>query len=327
MPAAPLEKSILATLHFFDQFEYPLTLLEIHRYLYKGSWWNDEVFEAGLSKIIKQLGEMATKVESLEGFYFLTGREKLVKIRARRYLASCTKFKKAVFVCELLSLLPSVKQIYVVNTLAYANATPASDIDLLIVTHPRGLWTARFFCVSVLKLLRARPKAVRGAEKKTGQISLLEHIRTRTKNRDAFCLTFFLGEGSLDIQSMARAPFDPYLVFWIAQAVCLYEGDAHAVSLMNANRWIKRFLPNAREPRAPAFLRIRAHASLPHLGDMFENVVSAFQRAIMPASIKKAKNDHDGGVIMNEYMLKFHLNDSRESYAKEFQNRLNTFVL
>jgi hypothetical protein len=322
MPA-PLEKSILATLHFFDQFEYPLTLLEIHRYLYKGSWWNDEVFEASLPEVITQLGEMALSIESSEGFYFLTGREKLVKIRARRYLASCEKFKKAVFVCEILSLLPSVRQIYVVNTLAYGNAKSTSDIDLLIVTHPRGLWTARFFCVSLLKLLRARP----GLQNKIGQTSLLDHLRADTEGKNAFCLTFFLGQGSLDIQSIAYTPSDPYLVFWIAQAICIYKSDTRAMSLMNANRWIKRFLPNAREPHAPAFLRIRAHASVPHLGGVFEKAVSAFQRAIMPAVLKKAQNDPSGGVMINERMLKFHLNDRRESYAKEFQNRLNTFVL
>ena len=327
MMPTPLEKSILATLHFFDLFDYPLTLLEIHRYLYKGSWWNDEVFEGGLYEIIKQLEEMALKVESREGFYFLTGRDELIKIRARRYLASCEKFKKAVFVCELLSLLPGVRQIYAVNTLAYANAKSTSDIDLLIIAHPRGLWTARFFCVSLLKLIRARPRVLRGARNKAGQISLLDQIRTCPKTRNAFCLTFFLGQGSLDIHSIACAPSDPYLVFWIAQALCIYEGSARAVSLMNANRWVKRFLPNAREPKAPPFLAIRAHASLPHLGDMFEKFASAFQRAIMPVYIKEAQNIHDGGVILNEDMLKFHLNDRRESYAKEFQNRLNTFVL
>ena len=319
----PLQKSICATLHYFDIFDYPLTLLEIHRYLYKGNWWHNEVFDATLYDLVKELDAMNQTIGSHEGFYFFKGRESLVKTRALRYLAAYQKFRKALPVCEVLSLMPGVTQIYAVNTLAYANAKPSSDIDLLIITRPRRLWTARFFCVSFLKLLGRRP-IVFGHQQKTGQISLFQKIRESKKNSRAFCLTFFLSQGSMDIQSVAKAQFDPYLVFWIAQALCIYTSDPKAPSLMIANRWIRRFLPNAREQEPTLPLRIRTHVAVPSLGALCEKWAEMFQRAVLPSAIKNAEKQNDCGVIMNERMLKFHLNDMRAQYAREFQNRLHT---
>ena len=57
-----LEKNLLKTLAFFDIFDYPLTLMEIYKYL---------PYEP-IIEIKQALGE-SDKIQSKLGFYFLAG--------------------------------------------------------------------------------------------------------------------------------------------------------------------------------------------------------------------------------------------------------------
>ena len=323
----PLQKSILAPLQFFDIYGFPLTLLEIHRYLYKGKWLRKEDYGRDISLYNIQLQidalKSKTKIESSEGFYFLPGRAELVKLRAQRYLVSREKHKKAFLVCAVLTLLPGVEQIYITNTLAYGNARQESDIDLLIVTHPETLWTTRLFCAGLLKLMRKRPRAD-FLKKGHGQLSFEEFFEPIKRNKVCFCLSFFLSAAYKDIKTIMRKPCDPYLMYWIMQAVLIYDKPHDCQLLIDSNRWIKHCLPNARPYVSGQSGMIAPNIHLPAIGIFFERLAMIFQKKIMPEYIKEVSGCKDLGVVMNNQMLKFHVNDTREAVRMEFERRLNS---
>jgi len=168
----PLQSSILKTLTYFDLFDYPLTLLEIQKWL-----WREN--ENDLEKIQKTL-DKSPQIDSREGFYFLQGRSDIVRQRKNRYVVAQKKFKKRLSYIRLLTWLPHVKAIFVVNNLAIANAGINSDIDLMIISQDDKIWTTRMFTTTLMKIFGLRP--------------------TQKKNKDQLCLSIYLTESNLDLE-------------------------------------------------------------------------------------------------------------------------------
>jgi predicted nucleotidyltransferase len=117
------------------------------------------------------------------------------------YLSRAVKYAK------LLSRVPSVRFVGLNGSLARGCATKKSDIDLLIVTRPNRLYTARFFATMILALTPWR--------------------RRRNHVAGKICLNCFLSENHLDIRpehkgdeqkvaisNLALVPlFDPYGIY------------------------------------------------------------------------------------------------------------------
>jgi len=89
---------------------------------------------------------------------------------------------------------PWILGIAVCNSLAMNSCHENSDIDLFIITKKNRLWTTRI-CMTLL-------------------LTVLGQRKTRSKHKWKFCLSFFITQGWLDLESIALES-DIYLSYWI----------------------------------------------------------------------------------------------------------------
>lgn len=301
-----LEQSILAALVYFDIFEYPLTLLEIHRYLLSVvSGDNQRQYSLNEVRLaLEESPQLAKAVRFKNGYFYLRGREANLRSRAERYFFSAAKYRRACKIARLLSYLPFVRLVTVCNSLGFSAARRESDIDLFMVTKAGGVWWARALSLGILKLLRLRP----------GQGGVKNKI----------CLSFFVDDEHLDLSSLAAGDWDIYLSYWLGTLYPLYEAGDWYRRLWQANEWIGQALPQLR-PVLPNPGRYVAHA--PTLRRMvewllapFTGLVGRWQWRLFPHVIKGLVN-RDSRVRVEPGVLKFHTNDRRLDYNQEFSKR------
>ena len=128
-----LRSSILATIVYYDVFDYPLTLLEVYKYL---------VNPGRISRITEGLGEIdlneaAEELDKLlnsriigqkNGFYFLSDREGLYELRMKRDKISAQKWKKFLSMAKFLALAPYLRGIFISGSMAINNTDEKSDL-------------------------------------------------------------------------------------------------------------------------------------------------------------------------------------------------------
>jgi predicted nucleotidyltransferase len=296
-----LQRSLLGTLAYFDDFDYPLTLMELRRFRYRSAHELQNE-DAGLEEIQTALETLP--VESIDGYYALRGRTSIVDIRRRRYRLAEGKFSRALRAAAFFRLLPSVSLVAVCNSLAFSNADEESDIDLFIVCKPGTVWTTRFFTAAPLAALGLRP--------------------SRRKRSDGLCVSFYLSEDALDISGVALPEGDTYLRYWIASLVPLYDAGGVMERFFAANGWIRDRIPDVAQA-LPSLRNVSVPAWRPTFtGALFrrlEPAARAVQQRMFPKEIAAMANK-DSRVVVNDSMLKFHVEDRRAFFETRFQQRL-----
>ncbi len=187
-----LEKSIIKTVSYFNLFHYPLTLLEVYKWLFEP----DREYE--LKEILEALDNLAQAgiLEKKFGFYFFSGQSEAVRIRLERYRLSEKKFKIALAVARRLYKLGYVKNISICNNAGYNNAQPESDIDFFIIISAGRLWLSRLLITLITSALGRRRHA--------------QKIANRA------CLSFYLADDHYDLSGIALDQPDIYLIYWLA---------------------------------------------------------------------------------------------------------------
>lgn len=295
-----LEHSIISTVAYFDLFDYPLTYPELYRYL----WYSPQTTLAEVIQTTKQLDQLV----KVSGFVMFKNRSQLAATRKQRYIESELKFNKRRWYLWLLTLLPGVEAIFLVNTFAYHNVRAESDIDLLIVSRPRAIWATRFYTTLVAKLLRVRPRP--------------------NKNRDALCLSFYTTpQGLPTLTNLRRHDHDAMEAYWLAQAMPVYDPLHYAQQIVNS-KWLHTVLPNNQpvikhmnRSIRPTWLHSLSHA----LGKvlLWNSVLKTIQLWIMPKQLKQLSGPLATGiVVLNDDLLKFHTHDPRPELQLEWERRI-----
>src|SRR5688572_27605672 len=119
-----MEKAILKTLIYADLFEYPLKVYEVHKWLI-GKKSNLKQVEKALIRLKEK-----RKIKSKKDYFFLLGRESLLKKRQIREKHSQRYLVKAKICVWFLRLLPNLKLVGISGGLALKNAEKGDDIDL-----------------------------------------------------------------------------------------------------------------------------------------------------------------------------------------------------
>lgn len=197
------------TIFYHSLFSFPLRVKEIEK------WQPGKAIKFGFKK--------APLISSSDGFYFIKGEEKQVGERLKREEFSKKKIKIAKKNSEVLKFLPFIKFIGITGSLAMENADFDSDIDLLIITRKRTLWTTRLL---VLLFLKFRKISVRRFFDK--------------KVKDKLCLNMWLDEE--DLEWRGRNLFSAHE---IAQIVPIFNREKTYERLIFLNSWIFDFWPNA----------------------------------------------------------------------------------
>ena len=202
-----LKKNILATLAYFDLFNYPLTLDEVFLYLPAKCDTGD--FEYALKcLVIDRLVYHFDKFYTLKNDYFLISRRVKGNAKAAELINTAKK------VSSLLIRFPYVRGIAISGSLSKNFADEDSDIDLFIITAKNKLWIARTLMHCFKKL-------------------------TYLVNRqDYFCMNYYIDEQELQIHEK-----NIYTAIEIATLIPVH-GDTVFEQFYVANSWSRNYLPN-----------------------------------------------------------------------------------
>ncbi|MEJ2735766.1 MAG: hypothetical protein P8189_19750 [Anaerolineae bacterium] len=201
--------AILHTLVYADLFDYPLTVLEIHRFL--------TGYAAPLATVEEHLGHhdlLCERLGSTAPFWFLAGREHLVAMRQEREVFSRTLWRQARRYARLMTAIPFVRMVSITGSLAMNNASHAQDdVDLLIVAAKGRVWLARGMVILVVRLAQQM-----GTE---------------------LCPNYVLSEHRLHLDEPSL-----FTAHELAQLVPLHGLETYH-RLLEDNAWLVEYLPNA----------------------------------------------------------------------------------
>ena len=272
-----LEKSIFATIAYYDYFSYPLTAGEIYRYLIKERENIRDPFSSGraglgiqelkffeITEILDNSENLKKFIEQKNGFYFLAGREEIIKQRIQKKKLMDWKFKKVKWILRFISFLPFVRLIMLSGSMGLGNPLKESDIDLLIVAKHGRIWTTRAILTFFTLLF--------GAYRHTG----------KTQNR--LCLNHYITDKSLGIDFGNLYKAEEYLnLLPLAGDLSIYN------NFFKENSWMKdyvysvsgsleknlRIMPLKGAPlKSKYFFEFLLSGSV---GDYFEKQVKKFQ--------------------------------------------------
>lgn len=304
-----LEESILATLAYFDVFKYPLTLTELQRYLLK--------HKASLEEVSSQIEKLVSekKVQTERGFYFLPQKNNLADLRLKNYSNYAIKywktFKRAFF---FLKFIPFLRFVGVCNNLAINNVNQKSDIDIFLVADKNYIWLVRAFVVIILSITKLRHYG--------------HHVAGK------ICLSFYVTEDNLNLESIAKKPYDIYLNYWVTQLVPVLDQNIYH-KFQEENLWVQEMIPSFpgsfdRSKDIPessqlvgGIKRLKEFFLSFGLGWLLNKLLKFVQlRRLKKSEAITEKHYQERDVVINDKTLRFYLNDERKHFRSEFEKRL-----
>lgn len=289
------EKAILKTLAFFDLFNRPLTLEELWLNLYKLETSKMQVLFG-----LKNLQKNNIIVEK-NTFYALTGNKNIFRDFVKTRVICKKRWRKVERTLKFLRFVPFVKNISVINSLAFKASNENSDIDILIVTKKNRLWTARAFMVLFLEIL--------------GQ------NKNKWYKAGKFCLGFAFTEERLALESLLYKN-DIGFIYWLATLYPVIDRKIYK-NLIEENAWIYDYLPN---------WQMTECENLKNKNDILEKILSGkfgerLEKYLANTQIKRIWQDEENyrtgaSVITDSSMMKLHAYDKREEYRNRWQKKI-----
>ncbi|GAB4568666.1 MAG: hypothetical protein Kow0047_21680 [Anaerolineae bacterium] len=284
-----LLEAIVRTIAYADVFDYPLSAVEIHRYLIEVPASQHEVAELLSSPV--HLGKRWVQVAD---WYTLPGREEIVHIRRRRQEIARRMWPRAVVYGGLIGALPYVRMVALTGALAVDNVEPEADIDYLIVTQPGRLWLCRAMTILV--------------------------VRWAARRGDVVCPNYLISERALTFPHRSL-----YTAHELVQMVPLAGLDVYR-RMLQANVWVRDFLPNASLPMrtAPAPLpRWRWISRAAELG-LSTPIGSALERWEMERKIRRLsqENGRSAETAFSADWCKGHFADHGQRSLRAFEERI-----
>jgi hypothetical protein len=202
-----IRKDILATLTYFNLFDYPLTKREIFIFLSHA----DELpeFENALNFLIEE-----SLVFRVNEYYSLHNNFSLSERRNKGNEKAIELLKKANKAAAFIGRFPYIRGVAVSGSLSKNFADENADIDFFIITAANRLWIARTFL---------------HAFKKLTFLFKMQHY---------FCMNYFIDEDEPEIIEK-----NIYTATEIATLLPLQGAEAFE-KFYKANIWTKNFLPN-----------------------------------------------------------------------------------
>jgi hypothetical protein len=295
--AGDRERSIVATLLYFDLFAFPLRAEELVRFAHRAGM--DGHFTA------REVARESEWWSSRDGFWFLKGREQLIARRHELSQVTPRKFAHARRWARLLQIIPGVRFVGITGSLAMQSAIADDDIDILIIAARGRLWLTRALVLSALWSLGVkRPDDGR-----------MEHP-------NQVCANIFLREDDLTI---------PDHNLFIAHEICQMQpllGPGIYARFLNANAWTRNFLPQW-EPATPQWedrrpLRMVQRSFEIALGGPIRvSLERELERRQLARIHHKHARGHNVGIKLSPTQLRFHPRDLSQHIITAFDERWN----
>lgn len=229
-----------------------------------------------------------------DGFHFLAGRDEIVHIRKQREEVSRLLMPHALRYGRILGLLPFVRMVALTGSLAVMNVSQNADFDYMLVTAPGRVWTARAFTLLFNRFTR-----------------LLGHT---------LCPNLIISE-----KSLAWRQQDLYTARELCQMIPVAGFDVYQ-RLMQANEWVKDFLPNigqTSEVSETSEVLLQSIFELPwrgRFGDSFER----WEMSRKIARLSKQSGFGDETIFTDE-ICQGNFDHHRKWTQKMFEERLASF--
>lgn len=202
-----IKRDILATITYFDLFNYPLTMDEI--FLFLPNKYDQQEFGYALrSLVIDRLIFKFDKFYTLKNDHFLIERRQKGNANAVDMLITAKQ------VGNIIARFPYVRGIAISGSLSKNFADEDSDIDFFIITTKNRLWIARTL------------------------MHLLKKLAFLVKKEHYLCMNYYIDEEDLLIHEK-----NIYTATEIATLIPLH-GDTIFEQFYNTNAWTRTFLPN-----------------------------------------------------------------------------------
>jgi predicted nucleotidyltransferase len=202
-----IKENILATLAYFDLFNYPLSRGEIYLFL-KNRYAAYEFDEAVNCLVNSRSIYLFDKFYSLKNDYFLIIRRHEGNKKAAELIRVAGR------VSNWLIKFPYVRSIAISGSLSKNFADENSDIDLFIITAPNRLWIARTL------------------------MHVFKKLTYLVNKQDYFCMNYYIDEQQLEIVEKSI-----YTAIEIVTLIPL-QGDNTIERFYSANAWTRLYLPN-----------------------------------------------------------------------------------
>jgi predicted nucleotidyltransferase len=282
-----LKQDILATLSYFDIFDYPLTQSEITQFL--KSLYDHEEFIADLNDLVSQ--NWIYKFDEfymLQNNYFLVQRRRKGNIQAKAMLTTAEK------IAGLLSGFPFVKGVAVSGSLSKSFADESSDIDFFVITEKNKLWLARTF------------------------MHCFKKISFLFKKQDWFCMNYYIDEEMLQIKEK-----NIYTATEIATLLPL-RGIRIFDDFFKTNTWSKTFLPNhslrisyVEEAKNPFLKKIIEFLLRNPVGDLFDHFLMKLSTYRWNKKTQRNKlNKH--GIVLSMDATRHYAKPDPSAFQKRF---------
>jgi hypothetical protein len=295
---------ILATLAFFYLYKLPVDLQKVWELLYRTS--------ATRAEVERELSRLAALevIVSKSGLYALEDWDETAYMGNQMEIDKrWAKVKKHYW---LLSSIPFVEHVAVINSVAMGNADSESDIDFFVITRPSRLYFVRTWVILLFKLMGV--------------------YKNRRMTNERFCFGFYISSDALSIKDLLLPGEDPYLTFWLGTIIPI-TGERTYEKFMKENRWIYSWLPNfktayrlnaVRDLRPWSGLKktLQAVFALPAI------LAEPILRRIHIRHTFKLPENHwkTSSTIANRRMLKLHALDPRRDLRQRFQETLNKYI-
>ena len=291
-----IKKDILATLAYFNMFEYPLKKREI--ILFLGREVTPRDFESALLTLTEE-----TSIFKLGEFYSLRNNYALAERRRKGNEKAADMLKKAEKAAKIISSFPFVKGVSVSGSLSKNFADENADIDFFIITDTNRLWIARSF------------------------LHIFKKFTFLTNSQHSYCMNYFVDEAGLCIMEK-----NIYTATEVATVMPM-RGDHVFEKFYSANNWTKTYLPNnymhvssAKPLNHNLFVRITEKVLDNFAGNALDNFLMKLTRNSWNAKKRKHVKNVKGqpmGMHTGKHFSKPDPTDFQEKLLKRYDRCLS----
>lgn len=284
-----IDDAIIATLAYFDIFDFPLKKNELKEYLYYEN-----------PKNIHELNSMTDE------YITLKDRKLLIPQREKREKLAKKLWKKTKRYAYFMKCVPFIKMVAVCNNLSYNNPSKTSDIDLFVICEKNRLYLGRTLFTFWLHVLGIR--------------------RHHKKISGRFCLSFFITEEHMNLEDILLRNHDIYLAYWLKTLRPIF-GKKNYMRLLEKNKhWLKKYFYEQTFHYDQIIDHSLIFKIIQTSQEWFLNLtIAPFLEKLLKrwqqkrASKKALKlNQSFPNVIISDTMLKFHDQDRRKIIQKSW---------
>jgi len=309
--------AVLATIIYYDAFDYPLTWPEAFKLLINPARVvrNTEIIgEINPVDVLSALEQLMVSghIGQKHGMYFLRDREDLQGLRIRRNKIADRKWRVATKRGHWLAAVPFIRAFFASGSMALYNTDERSDFDIFIISRTGRLYTSRMF----LSLIAFIFGSLRRKGDKTAP--------------NKFCFNHYITDDSLEITHKSVFAGQTY-----ANLKPVFVDEKLFNDFYGANIWINKYLFNFKSQfeyqnikvclRFDGLKKTTEVILSGRVGDWLESVLKKYQQNRIRTN--PMTYESGGRVTFNDNELEFHPKSFEATVIAKYNENTKKFGL